>query len=238
MGFLDSTTNNLIVDAVLTNTGRSLLARNDGSFSIHKFAASDDEVDYNIIAKYGRNVGAEKITKNTPVFEACTNQSYAQKFKLVSISNPNLLRLPSLSLSGDSAVSGQSNVVTLGVNTQKSSTLSVEQVITNESSIDVELQDNTFSVDVPSLFMQISNTTPQFVDNQQRAKYLLTRSANKNSYGGSTVQFVVSVKSLSNATFSVYGMTANKSVIKSYVRVSGMQSGSVIDITVLINQNL
>jgi hypothetical protein len=148
------------------------------------------------------------------------------------------LRLPNLSLSGDSAVSGQNNTVTLGINTQKSSTLSIEQVIMNESSIDVELQDQTFIVDVPSLYLQIPSSTPQIIDNQQRAKYLLTRSANKNSYGGSVVQFTLNVKSLSNATFQVYGMTSNKSMIKSYVRVAGMNSGSVIDIAVLINQNL
>ena len=45
MGFLDHSTNNIIVDAVLTDIGRQSLARNDGSFSIYQFALSDDEVD-------------------------------------------------------------------------------------------------------------------------------------------------------------------------------------------------
>ena len=48
MGFLDNSTNNIIVDAVLTDYGRELLARNDGSFSIKKFAFGDDEVDYTL----------------------------------------------------------------------------------------------------------------------------------------------------------------------------------------------
>ena len=34
MGFLQNDTNNIIVDAVLTDLGREFLARNDGSFSI------------------------------------------------------------------------------------------------------------------------------------------------------------------------------------------------------------
>ena len=38
MGFLDNSTNNIIVDAVLTDYGRELLSRNDGSFSIVKFS--------------------------------------------------------------------------------------------------------------------------------------------------------------------------------------------------------
>ena len=63
MGFLDHSTNNIIIDAVLTDTGRAFLARNDGSFSIVKFAFGDDEVDYSIIQKFGRTVGKEKISK-------------------------------------------------------------------------------------------------------------------------------------------------------------------------------
>ena len=79
MGFLDGSTNNIILDAVLTDTGRQFLARNDGSFSIHKFALGDDEVNYNIIQKFGRTVGKEKIEQNTPIFEALTNPNHAQK---------------------------------------------------------------------------------------------------------------------------------------------------------------
>jgi hypothetical protein len=65
MGFLQGDTNNIILDAVLTDTGRQFLSRNDGSFSVVKFSLSDDEVDYSIIQKYGRTVGQEKIEKNT-----------------------------------------------------------------------------------------------------------------------------------------------------------------------------
>ena len=42
MGFLDHSTNNIILDAVLTDYGRQALAANDGSFSIFKFAFSDE----------------------------------------------------------------------------------------------------------------------------------------------------------------------------------------------------
>ena len=65
MGYLDHSTNNIIVDAVLTDIGREFLARNDGSFSIVKFALGDDEVDYTMIEKFGRTVGKEKIEKTT-----------------------------------------------------------------------------------------------------------------------------------------------------------------------------
>ena len=70
MGFLDHSTNNIIVDAVLTDFGRQQLS--NGTFNVTKFAFGDDEVDYGLIQKYGRVVGKEKIEKNTPVFEAQT----------------------------------------------------------------------------------------------------------------------------------------------------------------------
>lgn len=238
MGFLDGSTNNIILDAVLTDIGRQFLSRNDGSFSIHKFALGDDEVNYNIVQKYGRTVGREKIEKNTPIFEALTNQAHSQKYRLISISNPNLLRLPILSLSGDSNVDGLTSTVTLGRNQSKTSTITLEQTIKNETSIDVELRDQTFVIEVPNMFCQILRNTPENIDGQQRATYILTRSPSENAYGGSSVQFTLSVKSLTDALFSVYGTTANKAKIKTYVKITGVQSGAVKDITVIIDKNL
>ena len=51
MGFLDHSTNNIILDAVLTDTGRMRLAKGDGSFKISKFALGDDEIDYGLFNK-------------------------------------------------------------------------------------------------------------------------------------------------------------------------------------------
>ena len=61
MGFLDNSTANIIVDAVLTDLGRQLLAANDGSFSIRRFSLADDEVDYGVVTRFGLVVGKEKI---------------------------------------------------------------------------------------------------------------------------------------------------------------------------------
>ena len=54
MGFLDHSTNNVLIDAVLTDEGRRLLAANDGSFRISMFSLGDDEVDYGLISKFCR----------------------------------------------------------------------------------------------------------------------------------------------------------------------------------------
>lgn len=238
MGWLDHSSNNIILDACLTDIGRQFLARNDGSFSVHKFALGDDEVNYGVIAKYGRTVGSEKIEKNTPIFEALTNQQHSQKYRLVSVSNPNLLRLPTLSLSGDASVDGTNNLVTLGRNQQKTATATVEQTIQNETTIDVELRDQTFIVEVPNLFVQVLRQTPENIDGQQRATYILTRSPAENSFGGSSVQFTLSVKSLTDALFTVYGTTANKNRIKAFIKVTGVQSGAVKDIGLIIDKTL
>jgi hypothetical protein len=231
-------TNALILDACLTDTGRQFLARNDGSFSINKFALGDDEVNYGVVSKYGRTVGKEKIEKNTPIFEGLTNQSQAQKHKLVSISNPNLLRLPTLSLSGDANVDSLNNLVTLGRNQQKTSTLTIEQTIQNETTIDVELRDQTFVVEVPNRFVEVLNQTPENIDGNQRATYILTRSPTENSFGGSSVQFTLSVKSLTDDVFTVFGTTANKAKIKAFIKVFGVQSGALKDIGLTVDKDL
>ncbi len=238
MGFLDSSTNNIIVDCVLTDSGRAFLARNDGSFSLVKFALGDDEVDYTNIRKYGRTVGKERIEKLTPVLEALTNGSYAMKYKLISVSNPNLVRLPRLSLSGDSSVSSSTSIVTLGRTTQKTSVVSVEQTIQGEATIDVELRDQVFQVEMSNLFLQVLQGTPDGVDGQQRATYLIPRSPSENSQGGSSLQFTLAAKSIPDAQFTVYGSTSNKNIISTYVRVTGLQSGAVLEYKVNINKSL
>ena len=235
MGFLDNAANSIILDTVLTDTGRQFLSRNDGSFSIAKFALGDDEVNYNIIRRYGRAVGKEKIEKTTPVFEGLTLASQALKYKLVSVSNPNLTRLPSFTLAGSSV---SSNVVTLGRTNQKTATLTVEQTIQNETSIDVELRDQAFIIDVPNLFLQIQQQVPQNIDSLQRATYIMSRSPNENAFGGSTLTFTIAVKTLSDVQFTTYGNTTNKNLINTYIRVSGMQSGAVKEFTVTINKGL
>jgi len=237
MGFLNNSTNNIILDAVLTDTGRQFLAKNDGSFAIHKFALGDDEVNYSIISKFGRTIGKEKIEKNTPVLEASTSATHAKKYKLVSVSNPNLIRLPKLVLSGDSNVNVSDNSILLGRNSQKIATVQFEQTISNESYIDVEFRDQVFNVQVPDLLVQILRQTPSYIDTQ-RASYLLTRSPTENSYGGSTVQFTLSVKSLTDALFQVYGTTANKNRIKSYIKITGLQSGATSYVALILDKSL
>lgn len=237
MGFLQQDTNNIILDAVLTDTGRQLLARNDGSFSIIKFAFGDDEIDYTLIQKYGRTVGKEKLEKNTPVFEALTNGAYALKNRAISLSNPNLLRLPNLSLAGGLGVDSTSNTVSIGTTTNKTRQLTIQQSIGGgETSIDVELRDQAFIVDLDNRFLQILSRAPDNIDVQQRATYIVTRDTTENSVGGSQVTFTIGVKAITESQFQIYGAKFNKNLISTFVRISGVQSGAVKEFEVQINK--
>jgi len=234
MGFLDHTTNNIILDAVLTDSGRQALARNDGSFSFIKFAFGDDEVDYSIIQKFGRVVGKEKIEKNTPVFEGLTNQNFSQKSRMVSVSNPNLVRLPSLDLTGENLAS---DIVSLGATTTKTSSLTVSQSIQNEDIIDAELRDQGFEITMNNDFLQIQGFVPDIVDGTRVATYILRRDPTETSVGGSRLTLTLEVKAISSAQFTVFGTANNKNLIRTFVKIKGVQSGAVKEFEVQINKN-
>jgi len=95
MAFLDNS-GDIILDAVLTDTGRFRLAKGDGTFKITKFAFADDEVDYGTYDKNHASGSAyyDLEILQTPVLEAFTNNTSTMKNKLMSISRTNLLYLP------------------------------------------------------------------------------------------------------------------------------------------------
>ena len=235
MGFLQNNTSDIIVDAVLTDFGRAALARCDGSFSITKFAASDDEVNYKSIRQFGRTLGKYRIETNTPVFEALTNQSIALKYRLISVSNPNLIRLPILRLQGD-GVDTTGKIVSIGNTTLKRRAITVYQDIQDESSINVELQDQSFIVDIDNKFLEILSATPDSVDRLQRATYVLNRDAGQTSLGGSKITLELGTKAILDSQFQIYGSRNNKSLISTFVRVSGVQSGLVYEFEVQIGK--
>lgn len=236
MGLLQNDTNNIIVDAVLTDLGRQMIARNDGSFSVVKFAPGDEEVDYSIIQKFGRTVGKEKIEKNTPIFEALTNQAFSQKYRLVSVSNPNLIRLPVLSLSGE-GVDTTGTIVSIGNTSLKSRTLTISQTLTDGTSIDIELRDQAFIVQMDNRFLQVSTANgPDNVDRDQKATYILTKDGNETSLGGSKLTLTIGTKAILESQFQVYGTRSNKNLINTYVTISGVNSGQLIQFAVQINK--
>ena len=103
MAFLDNS-GDIILDAVLTDTGRMRLSRGDGSFKITKFALSDDEINYESYNKDHASGSAyyDLEVLQTPVLEAFTNNASSMKSKLISISRNNLLYLPVIKINENS----------------------------------------------------------------------------------------------------------------------------------------
>ena len=95
MAFLDNS-GDIIIDAVLTDTGRYRLAKGDGSFSIVKFALGDDEVDYALYNATAPSGQRDLEVMQTPILEAFTNNGSSMKSKLVSIPRNNILYMPVL----------------------------------------------------------------------------------------------------------------------------------------------
>lgn len=99
MGFLDNS-GDIILDAVLTDTGRMRLAKGDGSFRISKFALGDDEIDYGLYDKNNASGSAyyDITILQTPVLEAFTNNTSLMKSKLLSVNRNDILYLPIIQL--------------------------------------------------------------------------------------------------------------------------------------------
>lgn len=99
MGFLDNS-GDIILDVVLTDHGRMLLAKGDGSFQITKFALGDEEIDYSLYNKLHPSGSAyyDLDILQTPVLEAFTNNGSTMKTRLQTYTNMELLFLPVLRL--------------------------------------------------------------------------------------------------------------------------------------------
>ncbi len=108
MAFLDNS-GDIILDAVLTDTGRMRLARGDGSFKIVKFALGDDEINYeNYEATHESGSAYYDLSiMQTPILEAFTNNASSMKSKLMSISRNDLLYMPILKLNSLHPASAQ-----------------------------------------------------------------------------------------------------------------------------------
>jgi hypothetical protein len=85
MGYLNNSV--VTVDAILTDKGRELLAKNDGTFRITQFALSDDEIDYTLYnpsnpsgsAYYGQAI------ENLPLLEAFPLVTQEMKYVLTTL---------------------------------------------------------------------------------------------------------------------------------------------------------
>ena len=97
MAFLDNS-GDIILDVVLTDHGRKVMAKGDGSFQITKFAVCDEEIDYSLYNSNHASGSAfyDLEILQTPILEAFTNNASSMKTNLASFQDLNLLYLPVL----------------------------------------------------------------------------------------------------------------------------------------------
>ena len=227
MGFLQQDTNNIILDAVLTNEGRRRLAANDGSFRVVAFSLGDDEVDYSIIQKFGRNVGREKIEKNTPIFEALTNATLESRSRLITIADSSKISLATYTLIG--------TPLTFNNVTGTPSTQPGVQATLQASSGDIpsEIQDSVIVVQADRRFVQVASATPfQTVNNVDYYNIVATsRGATESVFS-----ITFSPKTLIDQDFTIYGNSTNKTQISTFATIQGRQSGLSKTFAITLNK--
>lgn len=112
MAYLSNTS--VIVDAILTDKGRQLLAQNDGSFQITQFSLSDDEVDYTLYnpnqpsgsAFYGEAI------ENMPIIQAYPESQEIMKYKLITLPR-GTAKLPVISVGYTNVVLKQGSSISI-----------------------------------------------------------------------------------------------------------------------------
>jgi len=235
MGFLDHSTNNIILDAVLTDAGRRQLAANRGDFRIAYFSLADDEVDYGLILKFGRAIGKEKISKNTPIFEAQTNAQIALKNRLLSLPDPTVSRLPQISATvlGTESIS----LSRLTASRQRAS-VTLTQTMEGGRRIPDGAVDSSFTVIVPDRFVKLPNRNFFAIDEISRmASYTLVAGGSRNASGGADTNFEVRISTgLDDEMFDGFGDQGNKSQISSVITIIGNQTGFRKDVQVTITK--
>ena len=246
MGFLNHATNNIIIDAVLTERGREYLAQNNGAFKIASFSFGDDEVDYSLLKKYGLTIGKEKIEKNTPIFEANPNENIALKYQCFSLPNPltKLEKLPFLKWhnQGSNQTGIElSNVEVQGTNVSQSIEIrnGVDSV-DSTFSLDVNINDSKIAVKMHNDLLTMQGVEFNDTDLNNIATYILqtTQVTNQGEFSNQrTSTFTVTTfGAVTDADFAKYSSVGDINKIVTKIQVIGLSSGSSLIIPVTITR--
>ena len=247
MGFVDHSTNNIIVDAVLTDKGRAALARNDGSFNLYKFALADDEVDYSIIQQYGRTVGKEKIEKNTPIFEANPNENIAIKHPLISFPNPltRLTQIPTLKWSNKSSGENKVDLFDIRSSTNDDAGVTKRIIVKNsitgtvEGDLDENITDSSFFVKIHGSLLKLSGEEVEDTDINGIDTYSIATNIADDSEWSNQIQGIFTVYSngvVSSSDFEKYASVSDANKINTSIQIIGASSGATLVIPVTISK--
>lgn len=249
MGFLNHATNNVIIDAVLTEKGRELLARNDNSFNISQFRLGDDEVDYSILKKYGIIIGKEKIEKNTPVFEAVTDEKIALKYPIrtfIANNTNSIFAFPYLKLRSFQEGTTFNLTSNSASSTGKSVSIAFKTFLNQDQSFELTesgLIDTVFTVKVFDKLLKISDLNP--IDVVDDIAYYEVSSLNdgeetefvNQKFGKINVTAIGKVTSDSYKYYATSASGSERNFIKTQVEIIGNSTKSSLIVPVTITSN-
>jgi hypothetical protein len=214
MGYLNNSV--VTIDAILTDTGRQLLAQNDGSFRITQFALADDEIDYTLYnpnhpsgsAYYGQAI------ENMPLLEAFPQATQVMKYKLVTLPR-GTAKMPILDLGYSAIIIKQG--ASLAITPQTLNYLGGNNSETSGYTATIS------DVRLLSTFEGIGINTPQ------------AQSLNTTTLGTSVSKTVVGTTINIRAT-SINTLFGSNTSLQATLTVSGRDSGARLTIPITVTQ--
>jgi DNA modification methylase len=215
MAFLDSQL--LTVEAILTQKGRELLAKNDGSFNIQYFALGDDEIDYSLwnpnhpkgSAFYGEAI------ENTPIMEANPNQNQVLISKLISLPK-GTSKIPILTIGAGSIVLKQGASITITPQTL------------NYNGSNTTFETNGYVVMVNDIRLLSSFKGVGVTD--------VSTSSDTTVYGAKVTKSELGTSFTLTATSADTLFTSNLTELVSTITITGRDSGAFISIPLIIQK--
>lgn len=205
MAYINNET--ITVDAVLTKKGRELLAAR-GGLNITAFALSDDEIDYSLYQPNHPQGSAyyDLAIRNTPVFEAFTDETQVLKYKLVTLP-AGVTSIPVISL-GQSSIDVDKDykgevVVVPSTNPVYNTVLGYTAILANKNigTIIGEQLLNASTATIPTFIGDVSSTTAQvalglrfrFVPNASLTQTITTTLTVVGNESGGSISIPVTV---------------------------------------------
>jgi hypothetical protein len=205
MAYINNET--ITVDAVLTKKGRELLAAR-GGLNITSFALADDEIDYSLYQPNHPQGSAyyDLAIRNTPVFEAFTDETQVLKYKLVTLP-AGVTSIPVISL-GQSSIDVDKDykgevVIVPSTNPVYNTLLGYTAILANKNvgTIIGEQLQSTSTATIPTFIGDVSSTTAQvaiglrfrFVPNASLTQTLTTTLTVIGNESGGSVSIPVTV---------------------------------------------
>jgi len=222
MGYLNNQV--VTVDAILTNKGRELLAKNDGSFRITQFALADDEIDYtlyNPTHPSGSSFYGEAI-QNMPLLEAFPIETQIMKYKLATLPR-GTAKLPVLDLgySAVTLVQGASLAITPQTLNYLGNNQTYETTGYSATISDVRLMSTFTGVGI--------NTTAATSANTAAA-------ANSTTTLGTNVSATVIGSQINLRATTVNTLFGTNTQLSATLTVVGLDSGARLTIPITINK--